>query len=116
MNANKMEYMCFKRKGVISTLSGRPLILVDKFTYLGSNVSSTESDVNICLVKAWTVIDRLLIIKRSDLSDKIKWDFFQSSGCLNTTVWMHHMDTNKSYREKLNGNYTRMRCVILNKS
>ena len=38
--------LCFKQ-GVISTLSGRPIKLVDKFTYLDSNISSTESDVNI---------------------------------------------------------------------
>ena len=32
--------------------SGRPLKFVKKFTYLGSNISSTESDVNIRLTKA----------------------------------------------------------------
>ena len=36
------EYMCFKLKGVIYTLI--KLKLVDKFTYLGSNISSTECD------------------------------------------------------------------------
>ena len=46
MNANKTEYMCFKREGAIATLSHRPLKLVEKFTYLGSNISSTETDVN----------------------------------------------------------------------
>ena len=56
MNANKTEYMCFKWEGTISTLSGRSLKLVDKFKYFGSNVSSTESDINIYPVKAWTAI------------------------------------------------------------
>ena len=60
-----------------STLSGSLLKLVDKFTYFGSNISSTESDVNICLAKALTAIGRLLIIWKSDLYDKIKLDFFQ---------------------------------------
>ena len=40
--------------------------------YLGSNISSSESDVNIHIANAWTDIDRLSIIKKSDLSDKIK--------------------------------------------
>ena len=40
--ANKTEYICFKQ-GAISTLNGWPLKLVDKFTYLGRNISSTES-------------------------------------------------------------------------
>ena len=57
VNAYKTEYMCFKW-GAISTLNGRPLEL-DKFTYLGSNISSTESDVSTCLEKTWTAIDRL---------------------------------------------------------
>ena len=70
--------MCFKQKVVISTLSGKPLKLVDHLTYLSSNISSTESDVNIRLAKELTDIDRLSIIWKSDLSDRIKWDFFPS--------------------------------------
>ena len=40
VNAHKTEYMCFNQTGDISTLDGTSL--VDKFTYLGSSVSSTE--------------------------------------------------------------------------
>ena len=42
VNAHKTEYMCFNQTGDISTLDGTSLKLVDKFTYLGSSVSSTE--------------------------------------------------------------------------
>ena len=42
VNAHKTEYMCFNQKRDISTLGGSSLKLVDKFTYLGSCVSSTE--------------------------------------------------------------------------
>ena len=42
VNAHKTEYMCFNQTGDISTLEGTSLKLVDKFTYLGSSVSSTE--------------------------------------------------------------------------
>ena len=45
----------------ISTLDGNFLKLVDKFTYLGSSVSSTEKDIDTRLTKAWTAIDRLSI-------------------------------------------------------
>ena len=41
VNAHKTEYMCFNQTGDISTLNGNSLKLVDKFTYLGSSVSST---------------------------------------------------------------------------
>ena len=42
------QYMCFNQnhKGDISTLKGGFLKLVDKFTYLGRSVSSTENDIN----------------------------------------------------------------------
>ena len=65
MNADKTEFMCFKQDGAISTLSAKPLKIIEQFTYLGNIISSTESDVNIG--KAWTAIDSLLIICKSDL-------------------------------------------------
>ena len=75
---NKTEYMCFNQAGDISTLDGTSLKLVDKFTYLGSSVSSTEKDIDTRLTKAWTAIDKLSIIWKSDLTDKMKRSFFQA--------------------------------------
>ena len=77
-NANKTEFVCFKREGAISTLNSKTLKLVDNFTYLSSNISSIESNVKIHLAKAWTVIDKLSIIRKFDISDKSKRDFFQA--------------------------------------
>ena len=77
-NAHKTEYMCFNQAGEISTLDGSSLELVDKFTYLGSSVSSTEKDIDTRLTKAWTAIDKLSIIWKSDLTDKMKRSFFQA--------------------------------------
>ena len=79
VNAHKTEYMCYNQTGDISTLDGTSLKLVDKFTYLGSSVSSTEKDSDTRLTKAWTAIDRLLIIWKSDLTDKMKRSFFQAA-------------------------------------
>ena len=76
-NAFKTEFMSFKQ-GTISTLRDKSLKLVDQFTYFGSNISSTESDVSIRIVKTWTVIYRFLIIGKSDVIDKMKQDFFQA--------------------------------------
>ena len=45
-------------------------------------------------------INRLLIIWKSDLSDKIKQDFFQAVVFVSITLWMHHMDAEKRHREK----------------
>ena len=76
VNAHKTEYMCYNQTGDISTQDGTPLKLIDKFTYLGSSVSSTENDINTRLTKAWTANYRLSIWK-SDLTDKMKHSFFQ---------------------------------------
>ena len=70
--------LCYNQTGDISTLEGTPLKLVDKFTYLGSSVESTENDIETRLMKAWTAINRLSIIWKSDLTDKMKPSFFQA--------------------------------------
>ena len=92
VNAHKMEYLCFNQTGNISTLNGSSLKLVDKFTYLGSSVSSTETHINTQLAKAWTAIDRLSVIWKSDLTDKMKCSFFQAAVVLillyGYTTWM----------------------------
>ena len=116
INAYKTEYKCFNQRGDISRLNGSSLKLVDKFTYQGSSVSSTETDINTQLVKAWTAIDRLSVIWKSNLTNKIKHSFFQTTivsillyGC---TTWT----LTKCVEEKLDGNYTRMLWTILIKS
>ena len=63
--------MCFKL-GAIFTLSGKPLKLIDKFTYHNSNISSTESNVHIHLAEVWNAIDRLSLTWKSDIFDEIK--------------------------------------------
>ena len=116
VNADKTEYMCFNQTGDISTLDGTSLKLVDKFTYLGSSVSSTEKDIDTRLTKARTAVDKLSIIWKSDLTDKMTRSFFQAAvlsillyGCTPGTL-------TKRLEKKLDDNYTRMLRAILNKS
>ena len=61
MSMHTKRNKCFNQTGDISTLNGSPLELV-KFSYQGSSVSSTETDINRWLAKAWAVIDRLSVI------------------------------------------------------
>ena len=93
VNADKTEYMCFNQRGEISIVNGSSLKLVDKFTYLGSSVSSNKTDINTQLAKAWTAMDMLSVIWKSDLTDKIK-QFLSSSGRVDTAIWIHYMDAN----------------------
>ena len=108
VNAHKTEYTRFNQTGDISTLNGSSLKLVDKFTYLGSSVSSTETYINTRLAKTWTAINRLSVNWKSDLTDKMKRRFIQSAvvsillyGCTKWTL-------TKRIEEELNGYYTRM--------
>ena len=108
--------MCYNQTGDITTLDRTSLKLADKFPYLGSNVSSTEKHIDTRLTKAWTANDRLSIVWKSDLTDKMKRSFFQAAvvsillyGC---TTWT----LTKRLEKKLDGGYKRMLRAILNKS
>ena len=59
INTHKTEYMCYNQTGDITTLDGASLKIGDKFTNLGSSVSSTEKDIDTLLTKAWRAIIRL---------------------------------------------------------
>ena len=106
---NTFNQICY-----ISTLNSSSLKLVDKFTYLGSSVLSTGTDIDTRLTKAWTDINRPSVIWKSDMTDKMKRDFFQTAvvsillyGC---TTWT----LTKRMEKKLDFNYTRMVRAILN--
>ena len=98
------------------TLNGSSLKLGDKFTYLGCSISSTENDINMRLAKSWTDKNKLSVIWKTDLVDKIECNFFQAAvvcirlyGC---TTWT----LTKGLEKKLDGNYTRMLRAILKKN
>ena len=82
------------------------------FTYFDSNISSTECDVNMHVEKVWTTIDSLLIIWKSDPSNKMK--------CFFCELWLYQsycMDVpykheQKPIEKKLDVNYM-LRAVFL---
>ena len=113
VNAHKTGYMCFSQRGDISTIKGEPLKLVDKFTYLGSSISSTEKDINTWVAKVWIAIGSLSVIWKSG---KIKSSCFQAVvgsilqyGC---TAWT----LTKRMKKTHDSNYSRMQWEILNNS
>ena len=118
VNTGKTKYMCINqnKKGDIPTLKGGSLKLIDKFIYLRSSISSTENDLNTRLAKAWTAIDRLSVIWRSDLSVKIRRNSLLPAvmsillyGC---TPWT----LTKRIVKKLDGSCTRILRAAQNKS
>ena len=87
------------------------IYLLNSTSNLDSNISSTEIKVNRSQVKPWNTLDRLSIIGKSGLSDKIKRDFFQVISILRfgCTTWMQ----TKCMEKKLDSNYTRMLRTVL---
>ena len=86
------------------------------FNAKGSSVSSNDTDINTWLAKAWTVIDRLSVISKTDRTDKIKCSFFQAAV---VSILLYRCTTwtlTKRKEKKLHSNYTRMLWAILNKS
>ena len=75
-------------------------------------MSSPEKNIDTWLTKVWTAIDRLSIIWKSDLTDKMKRSFFQAA----VVSILLYGCTTKRLEKKLDGNYTRMLRAILNQS
>ena len=115
VKANKTECRCFKHEGAIYTSNRQPLKFVDKFTYVGSHIPSTESNIIICIRKKWTYIERLSITWKSNLCDWIKWNFFLA---VSVSLLLHSCNTwslRKSLENNLDGNTTRMMPAVFNK-
>ena len=115
LNAKKTELTSFKQVGAISTLSDKPLELVDQFIYLCSNISLTES-VNIRRVMMWTGIGRLSIIWKSDLFAKIKRDFFLAVAASILFYGCYMWALAKRPEKRLDENFPRIVCTVLKKS
>ena len=80
------------------------------------NLCTAEKEIFSCFYGVYCLIDRLSIIWKSDLTDKMKRSFFQAAvvsillyGC---TTWT----LTKQLEMKLDGNYTRKLRAILNRS
>ena len=95
VNAHKTEYMCYNQTGNISTLDGIPLKLVDKLTYLGSSVSSTEKDIDTRLTKPWTAINSYRSYRNQTWP--IKWN---AVSFRQLSYRYCYMDSNKTAKEE----------------
>ena len=67
------------------------------FLYFSSNILSTERVVNIGTDKSWTPVDRLSTIWKSDLSDKIRREFFKAAA---VSVLLYGCTSNETLGEE----------------
>ena len=113
VNTDKTEFMCYNQDGAIDSLSGKSLKMVDHFVYLGSNISNTESGVNIHIGKG-AAMDKLPITWKSNLPEHMKRNFFQA---IVVSVLLYRCATwtlTKRIEKELDGNYTRILRAALN--
>ena len=100
-HSNKMKartccLLLFSNRYILMTMK-----IADKIPYLGSNISSIETDINISIKKALTTIAWLSIIRKFHLSYNLKRDF----GRVELTRWMQKLDYNKMLRKTLDRIY-----------
>ena len=87
LSSEKTEIICLNQDGVISSLNGKPLKLVDKFIYLGGDISSTKNDINIDIGRIdcyWLVIEHMEIWSHW----KSKTAILPRCSRISTTVWL----------------------------
>ena len=97
----------------MKTRDGTVLEIVDEFTYLGSLVSSTYSDIKRRIALAWNACNKLHKIWKSSLSSDFKLRLFTSTvesvllyGC---EAWTLDVKLEK----KIDGCYTRLLRSVL---
>ena len=81
VNATKTEFMAFNQAhtGSIKSKTNQDIKAVQEFTYLGSNIASTKRDIEIRFAKAWSALNKLYKIWKSNLSPKLKRNFFRAT-------------------------------------
>ncbi|KAI8516923.1 hypothetical protein Bbelb_055040 [Branchiostoma belcheri] len=116
VNAGKTEFVTFNQHGNIASLDGNSIKQVEKFTYLGSDISSTENDVSARIGKAWAATDKLSVIWKSPLPNELKREFFQATAVSVLLYGSNTWTLTRRLEKKLDGTYTKMLRVVLNTS
>ena len=80
---------------------------MNDFKYLGSWIASTEKDLNIRIAKAWSALNKLEKIWKSDINKKLKMNLFHATV---ESVLLYGSSTwtpTKALEKRLDGTHTR---------
>ena len=110
LSADKTEFICFNQDASegMKSLDGEKRKQVEDFKHLGSDIASTEHDVNIRLGKAWDALNEMDKIWKSNLPDNLKRNFFRAAV---ETVLSVSWTLTTHLEKKIDGAYTRMLCI-----
>ena len=81
VNAAKTKFICLNQNAAsgIKSLNAETINLENYVNYHCSFIASTEQDVNIRLGKAWTALNGMNNIWKSNLPDQLKRNFFRAT-------------------------------------
>ena len=88
----------------------------DDFNYLGSLIASTEHGVNNRLGKAWTALNGMNNIWKSNLPDHLKRNFFRATVESVLVYGSVSWTLTSTLEKRIDGAFTRMLRTALNKS
>lgn len=116
INCKKTKYIAQnqEQETQIKSANDKNIESVDDFLYLGSYIESTAHDIDVRKAKAWSALNKLSCIWKSNLPDYLKRRFFRSVvesvllyGSVSWTL-------TKKLETSLDGTYTRMLRAALN--
>ena len=118
LNPDKTEFICENQDASVGmkSLADKHIKQVLDFKYLGSYIASTEHNVNIRLGKTWSTLNQLDKIWKSNLSDNLKRNFFRAAVESVLVYGSVSWTLTKKCEKRIDGAYTRMLRVALNKS
>ena len=118
LNASKTELLTsnISDPGEIKSLSGEPIKRVSHFKYLGAYVPNSLHDFNSRKALAWSAINKLERIWKSDLNKNLKIKFFRA--CVES-ILLYNSETwtlTQAMTTKIDGLYTKLLRRALNVS
>ena len=115
INAKKTEFICYNQhhSGSIKLLNISNIKAVEEFTYLGSNIASTNRYVQIRLGKAWYTLNNVDTIWKSSLPKNLKINFFRATVQSILVYWSTSWTLTKSLEKTLDGAHTIMLRAVL---
>jgi hypothetical protein len=107
INYKKTEYMLYNQPdGDLVTLEGNKLKQVDKFKYLGAWIQSSEKDMNIRIGQAWSALNKMEKVWKSNLQNHLKVGFFRATVESVMLYGAESWTMTSTMRDRLDGSYT----------
>ena len=77
MNTTKTKFIAVNTEGTITAQNGCDLEQVNDFNYLGSKIISSENDIQVRIGSAWSALNKLTPIWKSNLDVSTKREFLE---------------------------------------